>query len=139
MTMDRSFLERFETASIPKAEWDHRAHIRLAYEMLARVPFDVSIQRLREGIPRLNRSHGVLDTETSGYHETLTVVWAALVHERDPAGSPDFETFVERHPELLSRELVLEHYAPGTLFSVRARRAFVPPDRRAIPSLERAA
>ena len=139
MSSDREFLARFERAGIPKDEWTHRAHVRLAYVLLVRLPYEAAVQCLREGIPRLNRSQGVADTATSGYHETLTVAWAALVAERVEDEALDFDTFIARHPELLRRELVLDHYSRERIFSLQARRGFLPPDRRAVGVLERAA
>ena len=139
MTGDQAFLARFDRAEIQKSEWDHRAHLRVAYVQLARASFAEAVQRMREGIPRLNRAQGVPNTDSSGYHETLTVLWAGLVAERMGGESRDFEAFIAEHPELLRKELALEHYSRETLLSVRARREFVPPDRLPLAIGERAA
>ena len=43
--------------------------------------FDETVAFLRDGIRAYNEVTGVENTASSGYHETLTVAWAHLVHD----------------------------------------------------------
>ena len=56
---DSEFLERFEAAAIPKEEWRHRDHIRMAFLYLRDAPLDEAIASIRKGIRALNRANGV--------------------------------------------------------------------------------
>jgi hypothetical protein len=71
------------------------------------------------------------------YHETVTVAFLALIHERmaedlmaqggrDPAAL-DWEDFADRHPDLFGRELLARYYSRETLSTELARRCFVLP------------
>ena len=141
MTMDGELSDdelwaAFGAAALPAPAWTHRAHLRVAWMHLARWPaIDEAHLRMRVGIIRLNLAHGLEETATRGYHETLTRVWLALVrHARglDAAGSS--EEFLDRHAELLDREAPLRHYTRERLFALEARTIFVAPDRAALPA-----
>ena len=47
-----------------------------------RVPQEEATSRIREGIQHYNRSVGTINSDHSGYHETLTVFWMAIVKAR---------------------------------------------------------
>jgi hypothetical protein len=133
---DAAFLARFRAAAIPRAEWDHAAHLRMAFLYLGRYELADAVRRIRRGIRRLNRANGVADTEASGYHETVTLAWVRLVAQRlaaTPAGA-SFAEFIAGNPELLSQEQLLVHYSPERIDSPRARREFVLPDRAPLPA-----
>lgn len=137
MDSDREFLQRFEAASIPREEWDHAGHLRMAFLYLRAHGFPEATRRLRLGIQSLNRAHGTLDARDGGYHETLTLTWARLVeHARLRTGpSASFDDFIVRNPELMARDRVLEHYSQERLRSPQARREFVLPDRAPLPAI----
>lgn len=125
---DEEFLAAFERCSFQRHEWTHEAHIRMAWLYLSRLPFPLALQRVREGILRLNASHG-----SSGYHETITVAFCVLLSDRITAGE-GYKEFCTANPDLLDKLRALErHYAPGTLFSRVARRRFISPDRDPLP------
>jgi hypothetical protein len=67
------------------------------------------------------------------YHETITWAYVLLVNERREApGTEDWPAFAARNPDLLAwRPSLLEtrYYRGATLWSDRARRVFVMPDR----------
>jgi len=131
------FLDAFERARVTPQEWNHRAHIRVAFLLLRALPFDAAVARLRAGIQRVNRAHGVVDELTVGYHETLTVAWARLtlaaLHDVEPDES--FARFVEGHPELLDRARIGAHYSSARIRTWRAKRTFVEPDLAALTPL----
>lgn len=64
----------------------------------------------------------------------MTVAWARLVAGLAAAHpSLEFPEFLDRHPELLDRDLLSSYYSSDLLYSDAARVAFVPPDRRPLP------
>lgn len=69
----------FESGALAKANWTHVAHLAVASHYLLRMPAREALDVLRQGIHRINARHGVIDTPTSGYHETLTVFWVGVL------------------------------------------------------------
>ena len=132
---DRRFVERFRAAAIPAHEWSHEAHLRIAFLHLRQYPFGDAVRRMRRGIRRLNRAHGVVESDAAGYHETLTLAWARLVAAALATAPPEAHShaFLAANRELCRQELVLRHYSPERLGSPRARREFVLPDRAPLP------
>ena len=71
------------------------------------------------------------------YHETITIAYVLMISERlggtGAASTLPWPAFAERHADLLAwNPSILErYYTPDTLWSERARRTFVMPDRLA--------
>jgi len=123
--------------TLPRAEWTHEAHLAATTYLLLKRP-DVDLDRqLPDIIRRYNESVGGVNSDSEGYHETITRVFLRGVRlflaEADPK-EPLFELVNEL---LLSpmgrRDWPLRYYSPRLLFSVEARRNWVPPDLAAIP------
>jgi len=123
--------------TLPRAEWTHEAHLAATTYLLTRRP-DIAIDKELPGIiRRYNESVGGVNDDTQGYHETITRVFLHGVRlflaEADP-GDPLHELIDEL---LLSpmgrRDWPLRFYSAERLFSVDARRRFVPPDVAALP------
>jgi hypothetical protein len=70
-----SFLAGFEAPSLAGKEWTHAAHVAMAAVYLRRYGSDV-LAPTRAAIQRFNTSVGGPPT---AYHETLTVLWLAIV------------------------------------------------------------
>jgi hypothetical protein len=133
---DAELWQRFATQGLTHAEWNHRLHVRTAFLHLSRYEFDEAHLRMRAGIIRLNQRHGLEETPSRGYFETMTRVWLYLVQaarrERDAA---DSLTLLELHPALQGRELPLRYYTKERLMSVLARAIFIEPDRAPLPAI----
>ena len=123
--------------TLPRGEWTHEAHLAATTYLLTRRP-DIAIDKELPGIiRRYNESVGGVNDDTQGYHETITRVFLHGVRlflaEADP-GDPLHELINEL---LLSpmgrRDWPLRFYSAERLFSVDARRHFVPPDVAALP------
>src|SRR3954447_25842219 len=65
----------FEGCTLPKFQWTHGEHLTVALWYLQHHPRDEATGRIREGIRRFNLSHG----NATGYHETITLAWVAVV------------------------------------------------------------
>ena len=123
--------------TVPRAEWTHEAHLAATLYLLLRRS-DVNLDgQLPEIIRGYNESVGGVNDDTQGYHETITRVFlhgVRLFLEEAEDGEPLRELVNEL---LLSpmgkRDWPLRFYSPERLFSVEARRAFIPPDLAALP------
>jgi hypothetical protein len=123
--------------SLLRAEWTHEAHLAATTYLLLRRP-DLDIDRKLPGIIRsFNESVGGVNSDTEGYHETITRVFLRGVRLflEDADVSDPLHELVN---ELLSspvgrRDWPLRFYSPQRLFSVEARRHLVEPDLRALP------
>jgi hypothetical protein len=80
MTVDAAALaSRFAALTLPKEEWTHAAHLTVgAWHVDRHGPVE-ALARLRDGIRRLNESHGNVNTATDGYHETITAAYVTLL------------------------------------------------------------
>ena len=123
--------------TLTREEWTHEAHLGATTYLLTRRP-DVDLDKELPGIiRRFNESVGGVNDDTQGYHETITRCFLQGVRlflaEADP-GEPLHELVNEL---LLSpmgrRDWPLRFYSGERLFSVEARRHFVPPDLAALP------
>jgi hypothetical protein len=123
--------------SLLRAEWTHEAHLAATTYLLLRRS-DLDIDRKLPGIIRsFNESVGGVNSDTEGYHETITRVFLRGVRLflEDADVSDPLHELVN---ELLSspvgrRDWPLRFYSPQRLFSVEARRHLVEPDLRALP------
>ena len=133
-TLVRAFVDR----TLHKAQWTHDAHLRVGLWHVRAFGEAGAVERLRVRIRRYNEAVGTPNTDTSGYHETLTVFYVRLIaafleagHWRDGGASPDAEALLLA--QLGDRTLPLEYYSRERLFSPEARRAWVAPDLRSLP------
>ena len=123
--------------TLPREEWTHEAHLAATAYLLTRRP-DIAIDKeLPDIIRRFNESVGGVNDDTQGYHDTITRVFlrgVRLFLSEADLGEPLHELVNEL---LLSpmgrREWPLRFYSADRLFSVEARRHFVPPDIAALP------
>lgn len=129
---DLEFLAAFEAGAIAPADFDHRAHVRLAYIYLATNDVERATARMRAALHNFLRHHGITPTK---YHETLTQAWILAVfhfmHRTTSASSAD--DFIARTPILLDSRIMMTHYSVERLFSPHARQRFVEPDLDPIP------
>jgi hypothetical protein len=126
----------FRDGTLPHAEWTHRAHLTVALWYASHHAPAEALDLVRIGILRLNAAHGVPNTPTRGYHETITrfymhVVGHHLAHEGTAGDwAARANHFVARYG---SRELPLRHYTEARLKSAEARAGWVEPDVMGLP------
>jgi len=123
--------------TLAREEWTHEAHLGATTYLLARRT-DVDLDKDLPGIiRRFNESVGGVNDDTQGYHETITRCFLRGV--RLFLGEADLgETLFELVNDLLlspmgRRDWPLRFYSAERLFSLDARRHFVPPDLAALP------
>lgn len=125
---DDDLLAAFEAGREPEGGFHHRQHLRVAWLYLRRDPWPEALGRFAEGLKRFAIAQG----QPGLYHETITVAYFLLIHERMvEASEATFDAFAARFPELLGWKpsLLDRYYEAATLSSDLARRVFVMPDR----------
>ena len=133
MTVDAAALaSRFAALTLPKEEWTHAAHLTVgAWHVDRHGPVE-ALARLRDGIRRLNESHGNVNTATDGYHETITAAYVTLIAAYLEARPPGLtlDACVERllASPLAARDMLFAFYSRERLRSVEARARWVEPD-----------
>ena len=125
---DTAFMEAFRAGTLGDGAFHHRDHVRMAWLYLERWPLAEAAGRFTADLQHFAVAKGVPNL----YHATITWAYLLLVHERrdvTPAGT--WEAFADAHPDLLGwKPSVLDrYYTADTLWSDRARRVFVMPDR----------
>ena len=123
--------EAMLACTLPKAAWTHEAHLSTCLWLLTERPdIDVDAQ-IGDLIGRYNVSVGGVNDDHAGYHETITRVFVAGIRRYlERSGETDLLIAVNgllASPEG-RRDWPLRFYSRERLFSVAARRDFVPPD-----------
>lgn len=122
---------------LPREAWTHDAHLGATTYLVLRRP-DVDLDTELPGlIRRFNESVGGVNSDTEGYHETITRCFLSGVRhflEDTDTRRP----LVELVNELLlspagRRDWPLRFYSRERLFSVEARRTHAAPDLAALP------
>ncbi|MEO7364983.1 MAG: hypothetical protein ABIW03_01530 [Sphingomicrobium sp.] len=123
--------------TLPRAEWTHEAHLATTTYLLTRRP-EIAIDKELPGLIRAyNESVGGVNSDSEGYHETITRVFLHGVR-LFLAEADSKEPLHELVNELLlspmgRRDWPLRFYSRERLLSVEARRDFIPPDLAALP------
>ena len=122
--------------TLPRPDWTHEAHLATTTYLLTRRP-DIDIDKELPGFIRAyNESVGGVNSDSEGYHETITRVFLHGVRLFLEGGAaPPLHELVN---ELLlspmgRRDWPLRFYSRERLFSVEARLNFIPPDLAALP------
>ena len=126
-----ALVEAFEKRTLPKAEWTHAAHLTVGLYYCLNYPFGAARNLIRDGIYWLNDTHGTANTETSGYHETITCFWTKTVNDFLAKRDRGAALAVLANDLVLScgdPNLPLRFYSRELLFSVEARLNYVAPD-----------
>lgn len=131
------FLKAFEEGTYPIKQWTHESHIIMAACYLTGLSEEAATPVIREGIKHYNLSQGGQNTDTSGYHETLTIFWIRIV-----------AAFLDSLPSDLSRldkvracankfgsvsGLFRDYWSYDLLQSQEARKEWREPDVRPLP------
>jgi 4-hydroxy-tetrahydrodipicolinate synthase len=124
---------RFAAQAIPASEWNHRCHLLVGAWHVFHLGPDLALERLRAGIRRLNQVHGTPETETRGYHETITrahVELLAIFLGGFPAATPlEARAAALLESPLASPQALLRFYDRPRLLSPAARAGWLEPDR----------
>ena len=126
-------IRRFHEATVPASEFTHAAHLVVGLWHARQFDEAVALTRMRTGILRLNEAHGTPNSDTRGYHETITRAYLVLLAQFDrahaalPAALAAQSLLANR---IAKRDALLTFYSRDLLMSLAARRAWAEPDLR---------
>jgi hypothetical protein len=135
-----ALVARFDDLSLPKREWTHFAHLTVGFCSLESFGLKASRLLMPDRIRRYNVASGTPNTDSGGYHDTITMFFLAAVARFRlllPAGAPrlDAINLLIDH-RLGAKDLPLTFYSRERLMSVEARRRYVEPDLQPIAALD---
>jgi hypothetical protein len=121
--------------SLPKAEWTHAAHFAAAFWLLRR-PGMNAFRDMPGFIRAYNEATGTPNTDSGGYHETITL--ASLRAARSWLAARPHASLHAALEELLAStfgrsDWLLAYWTRPVLFSVEARRSWIEPDVKPLP------
>jgi hypothetical protein len=125
-----AFVAAFEEGTLPKVRWTHAAHLLTGACYVHCYGEADATDRMRRNVSAYNVAVGGQNTDTGGYHETITVFWIKVL-----AG------FLREHPAMARAEftrLAVDEFAGqkdyfrryydfDVVKSVEARRVWVAP------------
>ena len=128
---DQDFRAAFESCAIAPAQFNHEAHLRLAYVYLVENDLPAAQEKMRLALLTFLVAHGI---PTEKFHETLTRAWVLAVrHFMSRSPSLCFSEFAANSQPLFDSKVMLTHYSADVLFSPDARASYVEPDLAEIP------
>jgi len=126
-----AFLAAFEGCTLPKAEWTHAAHLLTGACYVHALGAEAATDTMRTNVRRYNESVGGRNTETSGYHETITVAWIklldALWRRAHPMERAAFAAYAVSF-YAPRRDIFARHYDFDLLQSTPARLGWIEPN-----------
>ncbi|MBL8238518.1 MAG: hypothetical protein JNM66_13925 [Bryobacterales bacterium] len=121
------FLRLFLAGELPRAEWNHAAHLAVAAATIH------AGGDIRDRILAYNATQGIVSTPEYGYHETLTRFWVDRIQDLLPALGRQATAFDAARAAVAAfahRGRLFDHYYSFDLPSNRhARAIYVAPDK----------
>ena len=124
-------VEGFRGGVLPKSEWTHTAHVITGTWHVYHLGAAAALAALRDGIHILNGFHGTPNTDTRGYHETITRAYVVLIDDlltRRRAATVFDAVRAVLGSDLANPRGLLRYYWEARLMSVAARRGWCEPD-----------
>ncbi|QVL32794.1 hypothetical protein KIH39_02410 [Telmatocola sphagniphila] len=129
-------LQQFNDKTLPKPLWTHEAHLRVGCWYVNQFGPIRALNELRQKIKTYNESVGGQNTDTSGYHETITRFYVmAIDWALKPCdGQKSLELITQEVLEKIGhKNYPLEYYSEAHLMSVAARTGWAEPDLKNFP------
>ena len=125
-------------ATLPKARWTHAGHLAATAGLALLRPAIHLDTELPALIRRLNDSHGVPNSDTRGYHATITIYFLAAIRAALAKDDATRAAHVRVNRVLAGplgggKPVMARYWSDAVLFSPEARRHWVPPDLGPIP------
>jgi hypothetical protein len=127
----------FCARTLAKEEWTHQAHFATALWLMLRRP-DLAPECDMPGmIAAYNESVGGVNSDTAGYHETITQASLraarAVLAELPDAVTPEAALAALMDSPMGGKDWLFTHWSRERLMSVEARRGWVEPDLMPLP------
>jgi hypothetical protein len=129
----KALLRAFESCELNPEEFKHYQHLAVALCYVVNFPFDEASEKMCAGIKKLAAAYG-----KSGYHETITLFWLAVVREFCLSASSEesISSLANRLTELYGKDAIFEFYSREVLGSPKAKNEWVAPDVKPMPMRE---
>lgn len=117
--------DRFLALELEVSEFDHEAHVRVAFALLRRYSFVAATTLYADRLAAITRQIGQPDK----FNLTITVAMMGIIAERmQVKPRDDFASFIARNPDLLDRKILTHWYTSERLRSPLSRSVFLLPD-----------
>jgi hypothetical protein len=125
MSAEGQELQRFVRGQIGAADFGHREHVRMAFQMLLQHDFAETVLHFSRALQAMAQQAG----RPQSFNQTLTIALLALIAQRmERAPGADFAAFAAANPDLFEKALLARWYRSEQLVSAFARRSFLLPD-----------
>ena len=124
---DVEFLEEFENLTLKPEEFNHTAHIRIAWLYLSKYNLEDAILLTCKGIKCYAESLGAKEK----YHATITCALVRIISlKKNLSRGQNFACFIDTNKNLVNNALKIlkQYYSDELLFSEKARLTYVEPD-----------
>ena len=128
-------VKAFNSLTLPREQWNHDAHLKVGLWYLLHYSPDESLKRLRQNIKQYNVACGINNTETQGYHETITQFYIWLINhfiqQIDCSQSIDLiaDTLIDCYGD---KSVIFSYYSKDRLMSKTARIQWIEPDLKSL-------
>jgi hypothetical protein len=132
-----AFIQEFEGCTLPKDRWTHHAHLVVALWYLTHHTPDEALDIVRQRIRTYNEATDTPNTDSGGYHETLTRFFLQGVLDHiAQLGDDSLPISLAKllQSPLGNKDWPLRFYSRERLFSVEARQHWVEADRSPYPA-----
>ncbi|QQN74368.1 hypothetical protein [Croceicoccus sp. YJ47] len=123
--------------TLPKSEWTHAGHFAAALWLCRHRRDLTEADEIRMLISRYNEATNTANTDTGGYHHTVTLAsmrgagdFLASYPEDVPLSDVHYALMASRYGD---PDWLLKYWSREVLFSVSARRGWVDPDLSSLP------
>jgi hypothetical protein len=118
-------LQRFVRGELAAAQFPHREHVRMGFEMLRRHDFAETVFHFSSTL----RAMAVRAGKPQAFHQTVTIAFLALIAERMDSGDyADFDSFARANTDLFEKSALARWYPSERLATDAARRTFLLPE-----------
>jgi hypothetical protein len=128
-----AFIRDFEACRLSKSRWTHQAHLVVGLWYLTHHSPADALSIVRQRIRAYNEAVGTINSDSSGYHETLTRIFLhgiaghIAVHRTESLLS---SLALLLQSPLAHKDWPLSFYSRERLFSPAARQGWLSPDLR---------
>jgi hypothetical protein len=131
----------FEAQCLPMSRWTHEAHLAAGLWYVWHLGHKAALSELRVRICKHNESVGTANTNSSGYHESITRLYLLGIADQiaDHAADESHRSFESALTKIMSSPLIsstwpCSFYSKDRLFSVEARSQWCEPDLQPPPT-----
>lgn len=119
-----NLVQKFLNKDLPKDKWTHNTHLIVGIWHCQQYGFYKALPLLKIAIRDYNEAIGTHNTDSSGYHETLTIFWMIVIRNYlhlhpDISPSQQYSNFL--NSDQVKSSYPLEYYTHEKLFGTNAR------------------